>query len=145
MSDRDARTIGEEIDVLAHLTGAPEAFVRQVRALFTSKAIALDEDAAPFRPALEEAFRREEMIRTYSDHVQRGLSRIRDNLVRVKSTCRGDADRVRDARGSLERSVRRLRESGERLEAAAYAFGSRSRVVKEVEAEPLVPGPKEVQ
>jgi hypothetical protein len=57
------KSIAEQIDCLARLTDAPESFVSQVRELFERKGISLDEDAAPYVRALEEAFVREESIR----------------------------------------------------------------------------------
>ena len=36
MPERSLKSIAEEIEILARLTGAPRAFVEQVRALFTS-------------------------------------------------------------------------------------------------------------
>jgi hypothetical protein len=61
---RDPRTIDEQIQCLARLTGAPDAFVGEVRALFRRRGISLAADAAPFLAALEDAFLREERMRT---------------------------------------------------------------------------------
>ena len=60
MSHQSQKSIGDEIEMLAKLTGAPPEFVEQVRALFLNKAISLDEDATPYSAALEEAFVRAE-------------------------------------------------------------------------------------
>ncbi|MBZ5637457.1 MAG: hypothetical protein LAO51_01730 [Acidobacteriia bacterium] len=145
MSDRRPKSIAEEIEDLARLTGAPLAFVEQVRALFTSKAISLDEAADPFLSALEEAFRREEMIRTSSAEARRSLTRMQEGLGRARDLYREPADQLRQAKTHLENSARRIRESGERLEAAAYALGVRRGVRRETDAAPIVPGPKDLQ
>jgi hypothetical protein len=145
MSDRPSKSIAEEIEILARLTGAPSAFVEQVRALFTSKAISLDESADPFLFALEEAFRREEIIRASSANARRGLTRVEENLGRVRDVYREQADQLRKAKAHLENSARRIRESGERLEAAAFALGVRRGAYRESDATPMVPGPKDIQ
>lgn len=145
MPERGFKSIAEEIEILARLTGAPRAFVEQVRALFTSKAISLDEAADPFLAALEEAFRREETIRTASTEARRGLDRVRENLGRVRDIHREQSEHLRRAKANLENSARRIRESGERLEAAAYALGVRRGVIRETDAAPIVPGPKDIQ
>jgi hypothetical protein len=145
MPERIPKSIAEEIEVLARLTGAPRAFVEQVRALFTSKAISLEEAAAPFVAALEEAFRREETIRTSSSQARRGLDRVQEDLGRVREIHREQAEHLRRARANIESSARRIRESGERLEAAAYALGVRRGAHRETDAAPIVPGPKDIQ
>jgi|WetSurMetagenome_2_1015567.scaffolds.fasta_scaffold658990_1 hypothetical protein len=145
MHERSPKSIAEEIEVLARLTGAPRVFVEQVRALFTSKAISLDETAAPFVAALEEAFRREETIRASSSQARRGLDRVQEDLGRVREIHREQAEHLRRARANLESSARRIRESGERLEAAAYALGVRRGAHRETDSAPIVPGPKDIQ
>jgi len=59
----DPRTIDEQILCLARLTGASDAFVVEVRALFVRRGIALNSDSAPYLSALEDAFLREERTR----------------------------------------------------------------------------------
>ena len=76
MSERRPKSIAEEIEILARLTGASPVFVEQVRTLFTSKAIGLDEAVDPFLTALEEAFRREEEIRASSERARQSLSKV---------------------------------------------------------------------
>ena len=60
----EPKSIADHIDCLARLTGAPRSFVLQVKDLFGRKGISLETDASPYLAALEEAFRREESIRT---------------------------------------------------------------------------------
>ncbi len=62
----EPKSIEQQIECLAKLTGAPESFIGQVKNLFHRKGIDLAEDAAPYIQALEEAFRREHTIRTSS-------------------------------------------------------------------------------
>ena len=145
MPERSPKSIAEEIEILARLTGAPRAFVEQVRALFTSKAISLDDAVDPFLVALDEAFRREETIRASSSQARRGLDRAQENLGRVREIHREQTEHLRRARANLESSARRIRESGERLEAAAYALGVRRGAYHETDAAPIVPGPKDIQ
>ena len=60
----EPKSIADQIQALAQLTGAPESFIAQVRALFERKGISLLTDSAPYINALEHAFRREHSIRT---------------------------------------------------------------------------------
>src|SRR5262245_31041737 len=79
----EVRSINDHIDCLARMTGAPGSFGAQVRSLFTAKGIPLDADAAPFIPALEEAFRREENIRASSSHARQQITKLRENFRKV--------------------------------------------------------------
>ena len=99
MTDRQAKSIEEEIEILAQLTGAPTGFVEQVRALFASKAISLEEDVRPFLTALEEAFQREEAIRNSSERARRGIERMQESLGRAQ-------ERFRDQAEELKRAIR---------------------------------------
>jgi len=145
MTDRRFTSIDDEIQMLARLTGASNAFVQQVRALFTSKAIALEEDIAPFQVALEEAFRREEAIRAYSGRAQKSMTAVRETLERTRELHRASAERLDEAKAALERNARRLRESGARLDSAAWTLSPGRRPVRDTDAAPIVPGPKEIQ
>jgi hypothetical protein len=145
MASSHPKSIAEEIEILARLTGAPTAFVEQVRALFTSKAISLDEEAEPFLPALEEAFRREQTIRTSSAEARRHVLRAQESLGRTTDIYRDQAEQLRRAKAQLENSARRIRESGQRLEAAAFALGVRRGFQRDTEVDPIVPGPKDIQ
>jgi hypothetical protein len=145
MSRTGPKSIAEEIEILARLTGAPSAFVEQVRALFTNKAISLDEAVEPFLPALEEAFRCEQTIRASSTDARRHVARMQEDLGRTRDLCRDQAGQLRKARAHLETSARRIRESGERLEAAAFALGIRRGFQREIDLDPIVPGPKDIQ
>src|SRR5262245_9682028 len=79
----DPKSISEQIDCLARLTGAPRSFVTQVRALFTRKGISLDTDATPYVRALEDAFRREETIRVSAQRAKQNMTKLQDNFHRI--------------------------------------------------------------
>ena len=134
----ESKSIGDQIDSLATITGAPESFVDQVRELFTRKGISLEDDCAPYLRALEEAFIREESIRA-------GASTARQAFI--------DPAPAVDARGlgraRRGRSARRAR----RVE-PSYAVAQRTLrdgagpmlVTRQQHEEmPLVPGPDELQ
>jgi hypothetical protein len=145
MSEQRPKSIAEEIEILARLTGASSVFVEQVRTLFTSKAIGLDEAVDPFLTALEEAFRREEEIRASSERARQSLSKVQQSLGRVQEMYRERADDLNKAKARLDRSARQVRESGARLDAAAFAIGSRRSVGRETDSATIVPGPKDLQ
>ena len=69
-------TIGQQIESLARLTGAPLSFVGQVRNLCSGKGSAVNTNASPCIAALEEAFTREETIGSSTVRARRSLSRF---------------------------------------------------------------------
>ena len=79
----ELKTIADQIDSLARLTGAPATFVCQVKDLFSRKGISLDADASPYLRALEEAFKREESIRTSAHRARRNIARLAENFNRI--------------------------------------------------------------
>ena len=127
------RTIHDEIEALARLTGAPDLFVRQVRDLFERKGISLDDDVAPYASALEEAFVREEQIRAHAARARENLTRIRSEFARIG---RGYARRAGAEFGSAE-----CHEDPIEVPDAhrAYVTSPQS------ESWPVIPGPDEVQ
>jgi hypothetical protein len=74
--DFEPKSIDEQIECLARLTGASASFVTQVKELFTRKGIPLESAATPYVKALEEAFRREESIRTTSWRARQSISKL---------------------------------------------------------------------
>ena len=145
MRERPYTSIADELEMLAGLTGAAPAFVDQVRALFLSKAISLEEDVAPFQAALEDAFRREEALRSSAQRAHEGAARIRENLSRAGRLSCDSAERIREAKETLERNATRLRESGARLETASWVMSPGRRPVRDTDTVPVVPGPDDVQ
>ena len=79
----EPQSIGDHIECLARMTGAPLTFVDQVQALFLAKGISLDTAATPFVEALDEAFRREEQIRNSTYRARRNLAAIQQNFEKV--------------------------------------------------------------
>jgi hypothetical protein len=144
------KSIDEQIQCLARLTGAPVSFIQQVRTLFTSKGISLDTDATPFLKALEEAFRREENIRTSSVRAKHQVAKLRDNFRKVGEAYVEQLSQLRRLQSSLQQQSRRLRRQHGPKRARATRVtitgDHRSFVTKTVrEQVPMVPGPKERQ
>jgi hypothetical protein len=144
------KSIDEQIQCLARLTGAPGSFVEQVRALFTSKGIPLDTDAEPFLKALEEAFRREENIRASSVRAKHQIAKLRDNFRKVGQAYVEQLSQLRRIQSSLRSQRRRVgkqrpaaRSRGARV---TIEGDHRSLVTRTVrEQPPMVPGPDEPQ
>ncbi len=128
----EPRTIGQQIESLARLTGAPESFVCQVRNLFSGKGITLQTDASPYIAALEEAFTREESIRNSTRRARHNLSRVQSNLQKT-----GEHHAVRSARAARRaRPERRTRE-------VIVDGNHRSFVMpRQLDQFPMVPGPE---
>jgi hypothetical protein len=140
--DYEPKSIDEQIDCLARLTGAPDSFVAQVRQLFTRKGISLEEDATPYVRALEEAFVREESIRAGAR--ERGAQ---------------EANPLGQSASSLAKSylqqmkrLRRLQSGSDAPPAAAsgddgWASAAGQSVVMQPQRDdlPMVPGPDDVQ
>ena len=144
------RSIEDHIECLARLTGAPLAFVDQVRNLFISKGIPLATEATPFLEAMEEAFRREETIRASSHHARQNLSNIHDNFRKVGKAYVEQLSQLKKIQSSLQKQSRRLRtKMGKRRGDVTHVTISgdhRSFVTRpEREELPMVPGPSEVQ
>ena len=134
MPDLDSLAIW--IDALARETSAPESFVRKVRDLFERKGISLEESAAPYRTALEEAFRREGLLRKTSREHREQLDAARREIGEIDRTWREQLQRLQEARDQLRAQTRGLDES-ERRGRTVLCPGS-------VEM-PFVPGPTESQ
>lgn len=144
------KSIDEQIQCLARLTGAPGSFVEQVRALFTSKGIPLNTDATPFLKALEEAFRREENIRASSVRAKHQIAKLRDNFRKVGQAYVDQLSQLRRIQSSLQAQSRRLRKKrpADRLRGTRVTITGdhRSLVTRTVKEQlPMVPGPEEPQ
>lgn len=74
--DRTLKSIAALIEELAKKTGASDAYVEKVRALLARRGISLQEDCAPYRAALEHAFRRQEEIRRQVQQVAEQITRL---------------------------------------------------------------------
>jgi len=131
----ELRTIGQQIESLARLTGAPQSFVCQVRNLFSGKGIALDSDASPYVAALEEAFTREESIRSSTGRAQRNLSQVRGNFKKI-------GEQFASGHAANRRPGRRVRRTREVIVDGNH----RSFVMpRQLDHMPMVPGPEEQQ
>ncbi|MCP3982391.1 MAG: hypothetical protein GY716_24070 [bacterium] len=139
------KSIADHIDCLARLTNAPDSFVGQVRQLFTMKGISLDEDAAPYLQALEEAFRREEQIRARANSVQTNLSKIRDRFDQIGKNYVKQLERLRGAE-SKGGNAKTGTQKRDRVTEVTVVGDHRSLVTKpQYDSLPMVPGPKERQ
>ena len=121
-------TVADKIRSLAEETGAPSVFVTQVRSLFETKKISLNENCGPYISALEEAFRREAAIRRDTLITKNNLARLQKNFAEIGSKYREQLSRLQNTRKPM---VRRGR--------------TRSTDIRSLEILPMVPGPEEVQ
>ena len=152
----DLKSIESQIDCLARLTGAPGSFVEQVRQLFVRKGISLQEDATPYIPALEQAFKREETIRTSAKKTQKNLDEVQQHFKQIGQSYRKQIDQLKKIRESLQRTARNLPDKGVATASAPAPKGKkrvliatkRPTVVTRPQRDrsyPMVPGPKEMQ
>jgi len=146
----EPKSIEEHIECLARLTGAPASFVGQVKNLFATKGISLDEDATPYLTALEEAFRREESIRASSHKARESISRVQNNFSRIGKEYVKQLDRLKRVQSSL-----RQHETGKRPASGSKIAGNELRIPggdhrtyitpPQKDQMPMVPGPTEEQ
>jgi hypothetical protein len=137
------KSISEHIECLARLTGAPRMFVRQVKALFTTKGISLDSDAAPYLRALDEAFRREESIRANSQRARETISRLQDDFSRIGRAYVQQLQRLKRLRSTLRGQARPHRRGSRPV---TIQGDHRSFITRQQRDDvPLVPGPEEAQ
>jgi len=136
---RRETTLAEAIEMLTRETRAPEAFVDRIRALFEGRGIPLATSAAPYVPALENAFRRHEALRRNVARAHEDLGELQSRLEIVGSALSERAARLRAVRRSLE-----LSGAFETVPGAfePYAVGgSHGRLVPGDYDRPVVPGP----
>jgi hypothetical protein len=144
----EPKSICDQIECLARLTGAPESFVEQVKALFSRKGISLEDDAAPFLAALEEAFRREERIRSTSRRARLELAKLQKNFERVGQAYVQQISQQKQIQGTLRDQARRMRGAGRRSATHRVTIQGDHRTFvtrQEREELPLVPGPSDLQ
>ena len=103
--------IAAYIRELAVRTGAPDAFVFRVKALFTSKGIRLDEGAEPYVEAIEFAFLIDDSIRQGSDAAVKSSERLETGLERYRDACARHAEQLRAVQAAMERTARRLEDA----------------------------------
>ena len=145
----EPKSIADHIECLARLTGAPDSFVDQVKQLFSRKGIALTDDAEPFLPALEEAFRREESIRCTSRRARVELMKVQKNFDRVGRAYVDQMSQLKKIQSKLTEQSRRLRNRivGRATGTEVTIQGDHRTLVTRQEREelPMVPGPRDVQ
>lgn len=145
----EPKSIADHIDCLARLTGAPRSFVLQIKDLFSKKGISLNEDAEPYIEALEEAFRREESIRTSARRVHDNVARLQDNFGRVGRAYVRQVQKVKRMQ-SRPRGVQAGSASSapdSKPQETSIPGGDHRTLVTRVQLDsfPMVPGPEEVQ
>ena len=146
--DYDTKSIAEQIDCLARLTGAPTNFVDQVRQLFTRKGISLEEDSSPYVKALEEAFIREESIRACAEQARPSLASSATDFKKIGKTYVQQLERLRRVQAGLRDRRKHSRKTG--LESTTVPIdpeiSERSLVTRQQHEDlPMVPGPEELQ
>jgi len=144
----EPKTIDEQIECLARLTEAPESFVGQVKVLFLNKGIDLEEDATPYLKALEEAFKREEAIRSSSRRVKRQVATTQQNFRQIGRDYVTQLERLKKIRTDLQQNNRTLRSgsSESKLTEVRIPGNHRSFVTNpQRDQMPMVPGPEEPQ
>ena len=144
-------SIADEIESLARLTGAPQSFVIQVKDLFSRKGISLDSDASPYVKALEEAFRREENIRSTAARAKENLSKLHSNFDKIGKAYVKQLGELKEARNRLKRASEGRAVSRptdwKGLDEVSVPGGDHRTFVSRQEQDkfPMVPGPDEQQ
>ncbi len=138
MLSDNSMTVADKIQMLAEETGAPTVFVAQVRSLFETKNISLEDDCSPYISALEEAFRREAAIRRDTLIANDNLARLQRNFADLGARYKEQLSRLQKSRNTV---VQRARMRSTDIRSNDRSFATR----KEPETIPMVPGPKEVQ
>jgi len=145
----EPKSIEEQIECLARLTGAPESFVGQVKVLFLNKGIALDEDATPYVNALEEAFRREEAIRAGARRTRENVTRLQGNVGKIGRAYVRQIERLKKIQAGLRGApgpLRRIEHTRAAATEVSIPGDHRSFVTRlEQEHMPMVPGPSDPQ
>ncbi|MDH3628852.1 MAG: hypothetical protein OEV00_09865 [Acidobacteriota bacterium] len=138
--DFEPKTIAEQINCLAKMTGATAPFVNQVRQLFSSKGISLDADATPYIKALDEAFTREESIRANTQDAKAKVQAIRSKFDALGETYSRQLKQLRQAQSEL-------RNQKTRGKSQVVIPGTHRTYVTRQQREslPMVPGPEDLQ
>lgn len=146
----DPKTISDQIECLARLTGATDSFVCQVKALFTRKGIPLEADSSPYVKALEEAFRREESIRANSQRARESISALHQNFSKVGQAYVKQVEQLKKIQSNLREQTQKLRRDrrpGKPAPQSVRIKGDHRTYVTRQQRDgyPMVPGPKDVQ
>ena len=146
----EPKTIAEQNDCLARLTGAPRTFVLQVKDLFSRKGIPLESDASPYLRALEDAFKREETIRTSAQRAKENVQRLASNFNKMGRTYAKQLEQLKRIQSELRSQNSKLKEGDEVAGdwKAVRSAGKEQQVfmTRQVsDSMPMVPGPEEEQ
>ena len=106
------QTLGELILETARETGADEAFVRHVEALFTRRDIGLEADAEPWVALVRETFERHVELSHSMARVRQGLALLDE----LHETLHQRAEQLQVQVLRLHRALVELRENAERLQ-----------------------------
>jgi len=80
-------TLAHQIDALARLTSAPASLVKEIRAIFVRRGIALDKDALPYAEILDETFARAAEIERDSADARAAFKTLEENSRRFADAC----------------------------------------------------------
>jgi len=139
----EPKTIGDQIQCLAQLTGAPDRFIKQVKDLFERKGISLLTDSEPYLNALEHAFRREHSIRMDTKRARESLRQTEKNFAKIGEMYVQHARKLRRLDGS---SPPKSRTRTERTRSVTIKGDHRTFVTpRQRDDYPMVPGPEEIQ
>ena len=144
----DTKSIAEQIDCLARLTGAPSSFVDQVRELFTRKGLSLEDDSGPYVRALEEAFIREESIRASAQQARTGLVNVGTDFKKVGKAYVQQIERLRRVQTGLREKRKGSANSVPESTTVSIdpEISGRGLVTRQQHEDmPMVPGPEDVQ
>ena len=146
----EPKSIADHIDCLARLTGAPRSFVLQVKDLFSRKGISLETDASPYLAALEEAFRREESIRTSARRARSSIANMHESFSKIGRSYVRQFERMRKMQTNLRGGSKRARDRRNGMGAGGSQIaipGDHRSIITRQESDdlPMVPGPKEKQ
>jgi len=146
--DYDIKSIADQIECLARLTGAPTTFVDQVRKLFTRKGISLAVDSSPYVKALEEAFIREESIRASTEQTRVSVASSVTDFKKIGKTYVRQLERLRRVQAGLRDKRRSGRTAAPDSSTVQIdpEISARSLVTRQQHEDmPMVPGPDDLQ
>jgi len=148
----EPKSVAEQIECLARLTGASDAFAGQVRALFSKKGISLESDATPYVSALEEAFRREASIRSNAERARESITKLHSNFNKIGAAYVKQVEQLRKIQSGLRDQTRTSMRNASRgkgkkdVRPVTIRGDHRTYITRpQTEELPMVPGPKEVQ
>jgi hypothetical protein len=143
----EPKTISEHIECLARMTGAPDSFVDQVRTLFSSKGISLEDDATPYVSALDEAFTREECIRSTTYRAHKSVVKLQSDFSRIGKAYVEQMKQTRRTQSGMRELSKKARELSAGKRTHVVISGDHRTYVTRPQRDtfPMVPGPKEPQ